>query len=109
MSEMLAAAAGCPPDACYTAGLISSLDLVLTMPVEKILETVPIDDELRHAVLTGDGPLGHLINDVADYQLGRPDLANRSALPEHALRAASVEALTWTVGMTAALDPGEPA
>ncbi len=107
MSESLAAAAGCRPDAGYTAGLLSTLDIVLGMPVEKIVESLPLDPELRDAVLSGEGPLGRLIADVADYQLGRPELATRSALPEDALRAASVEALTWTVGMTAVLDPGE--
>jgi EAL and modified HD-GYP domain-containing signal transduction protein len=109
MSESLAAAAGCRPDAGYTAGLLSTLDIVLGMPVEKIVETLPLDAELQDAVLNGEGPLGHLISDVADYQLGRPESATRSALPEDALRAAAVEALTWTVGMTAVLDPGEGA
>jgi hypothetical protein len=48
------------------------------------------------------------VADVADYQLGRPHGATRSALSEDTLRAAAVEALTWTVGMTAVLDPGDP-
>jgi EAL and modified HD-GYP domain-containing signal transduction protein len=107
MSELLAAAVGCKPDACYTAGLLSTLDIVLGMPVEKIVETLPLDEELRTALLTGDGPLGELIADVADYQLGRPELAVRRAIREDALRAAAVDALTWTVGMTAVLDTAE--
>jgi EAL and modified HD-GYP domain-containing signal transduction protein len=105
MSELLAPATGCRPDAGYTAGLLSTLDIVLGMPVERIVATLPLDDDLRDAVLRGEGALGHLINDVADYQLGRPEEATRSALAEAALRAAAVEALTWTVGMTAVLDP----
>jgi len=52
--------------------------------------------------------VSHLIADVADYQLGHPDRADRSALPEATFRAAAVEALTWTVGMTAVLEPGTP-
>ena len=109
MSELLAAAAGCRPDSGYTAGLLSTLDIVLGMPVEKIIESLPLDAELRDAVVHGEGALGRLINDVGDYQLGRPELAHRSALSEDAVRAAAVEALTWTVGMTAVLDQGEPA
>ena len=107
MSELLAAGAGCRPDSGYTAGLLSTLDIVLGIPVEKIVETLPLDDELRDAVLSGEGALGRLIVDVADYQLGHPESATRSALSEVALRAAAVEALTWTVGMTAVLDQGE--
>ncbi len=53
MSELLAAGAGCRPDSGYTAGLLSTLDIVLGMPVEKIVETLPLDDELRDAVLSG--------------------------------------------------------
>ncbi|MGH9018446.1 MAG: EAL and HDOD domain-containing protein [Acidimicrobiales bacterium] len=107
MTESLAAAAGCRPDAGYTAGLLSTLDIVLGMPVEKIVETLPLDAELRAAILAGDGALGHLLADVADYQLGQPELSVRSTLSEDTLRAAAVEALTWTVGMTAVLDAGE--
>jgi c-di-GMP-related signal transduction protein len=109
MSESLAAAAGCRPDSGYTAGLLSTLDIVLGLPVEKIIETLPLDTELRDAVLNAEGILGQLIADVADYQLGRSSEACRTGLSEDTLRAAAVEALTWTVGMTAVLDPGEPA
>jgi EAL and modified HD-GYP domain-containing signal transduction protein len=109
MAESLAAAAGCRPDSGYTAGLLSALDIVLGLPVEKIIETLPLDTELRDAVLNAEGSLGQLIADVADYQLGRSSEARRTALSEDTLRAAAVEALTWTVGMTAVLDPGEPA
>lgn len=102
MSELLAPAAGCLPDAGYTAGLVSALDVVLGMPLATIVEGLPLDDELRRALLSGTGPLGHLVADVTDYQLGCPERAVRSALPEDALRAALVEALTWTVAMAAA-------
>jgi len=108
MSESLAAAAGCQPDTGYTAGLLSALDIVLSMSVERIVGTLPLDAELRGAVLRAEGHLGHLIADVADYQVGHPEQAVRSALPEATFRAAAVEALTWTVGMTAVLEPGPP-
>ncbi len=108
MSESLAAAAGCQPDAGYTAGLLSALDIVLSMSVERIVGTLPLDAELRGAVLRGEGPLGYLIADVADYQLGHREGAVRSALSEATFRAAAVEALTWTVGMTAVLEPVPP-
>lgn len=106
MSELLATEAGCRPDAGYTAGLLSALDVVLGMPIDRIVETLPLDTELRDAVLRGEGPLGRLVADVADYQLGRPESAVRSSIAEHTLRSVAVEALMWTVGMTAVLEPG---
>ncbi|HVC69110.1 MAG TPA: HDOD domain-containing protein [Acidimicrobiales bacterium] len=109
MSELLAKEVGCKQDACYTAGLLSTLDIVLGMPIQKIVETLPLDEELSAAVLTGEGPLGRLIADVADYQLGRPELAVRSAIREDVLRVAALDALTWTVGMTTVLETVEQA
>lgn len=104
MSELLAPTAGCPPDAGYTAGMLSTLDVVLGMPIDKILDALPLDDEIRDAILTGEGPLGNLVADVTDYQLGRPERASRCAIPEDALCTAAVDALMWTVGMTSALE-----
>jgi len=108
MCELLAASAGCPPDAGYTAGLLSALDIVMGLPREAIVEALPLDTELHDAVISGDGPLGRLVDDVVDYQLGDPERARRSAIPEYALRAAAVEALTWSVGMTAVLESEGP-
>jgi EAL and modified HD-GYP domain-containing signal transduction protein len=109
MSELLAPAAGCSSDAGYTAGLLSTLDVVLGMSIERILETLPLDQELHDAILSGEGALGHLVADVADYQLGRQEQAHRSALGDEALRTAAVDAITWTVGMTSALNAVGPA
>ena len=109
MSELLAAGVGCKPDTAYTAGLLSSLDIVLGMPVERIVEALPLDAECRAAVVDGDGALGRLVADVADHQRGRPDMAVRSAVAADALGTAAVEALIWTVGMTTVLEIDEPA
>ena len=106
MSELLAPSAGCVPDAGYTAGLLSTLDVVLGMPIERILDELPLDHEVRDAVLSGAGPLGHLVADVADFQLGRLEQAARSGIGPDTMIGAAVEALTWTVGMTSALEAG---
>jgi len=107
MSELLAPSAGCQADAGYTAGLLSTLDVVLGMPIVKILDALPLDADIRDGILNGDGPLGRLVADVTDYQLGRPERASRCAMPEDAVRTAAVEALTWTVGMTSALESAQ--
>jgi len=106
MSELLAPSAGCVPDAGYTAGLLSTLDVVLGMPIQRILDELPLDHEVRDAVLSGTGPLGHLVADVADFQLGRLEQAARSGIAPDTMIGAAVEALTWTVGMTSALETG---
>jgi hypothetical protein len=74
------------------------------MPLETVLESLPLDDDLRDVVLAGRGTLGRLVFDVTDYLMGAPDEATRSGVDEDVLSAASLEALTWAVEMTAGFD-----
>ena len=102
----------------FSAGMLSAFDLLLGMPMEDILLSLPLDAELHDAVLGHDTELGRLVADVADHQLGRIDDAVRSGFHEAALHEASVSALAWAVGVssgfatpkraTTAPDPGLP-
>ncbi|HXQ44541.1 MAG TPA: EAL domain-containing protein [Acidimicrobiales bacterium] len=88
----------------FTAGMLSCFGVLLGMPLETVLGSLPLDDDLRDAVLTGCGTLGALVADVTDYLLGQPDAATRSGVGEDVLSAASLEALTWAVEMTSGFD-----
>ncbi len=61
------------------------------------LSGVGADEELRAAVLAGDGPVGRLLADVMDHLLGHSDAARRSAASRERLDAAGMAALTWAV------------
>jgi EAL and modified HD-GYP domain-containing signal transduction protein len=88
----------------FMAGLLSCLDVLLGAPIEEIMQSLPVTDELRDAVVGHEGPLGAVVADVTDYQLGRPASATRAGVGDVALMHASFAALTWAVEMTGALE-----
>jgi c-di-GMP phosphodiesterase len=49
------------PHAYFTAGLISSLDAVLDMPLAEVVQSLHIDEELKDAILCHTGPIGKVI------------------------------------------------
>lgn len=87
-------------ETAFTAGMLSTFDLLLNIPLEDVLRHLPLDDDLRSALLANDGPLGRLVADVADFQLGRPEEAIRSGLEGTVLSSTALEALMWSVEMT---------
>ncbi|MGH9101455.1 MAG: EAL and HDOD domain-containing protein, partial [Acidimicrobiales bacterium] len=105
MTELLAER--CAPevkDSAFTAGLLSGMDVLAGTPRSTLMADLPVDDVVRDAVLAGTGPLGELIADVADYQLGLLGSAARANLPVGTLQAQYLSALSWAIDVTAALD-----
>lgn len=88
----------------FMVGMLSSLDVLLGAPLDRILVSMSVADELRDALLTKKGQLGLLVADVTDFQLGRAEAATRSGLTEMQMLGASLEALRWAVQMTTALE-----
>jgi len=84
----------------FTAGMLASFDVLLGMPLEEILWDLPLDPELKRAILDGEGTLGQLVADVADYQLGHPEDAVRAGLGDGVLSSSALEGLMWAVEMT---------
>lgn len=91
-------------DVAFTAGMLSTLDLLLHVELAEALDLLPLDPQLRSAVLDHTGALGRLVADVIDLQFGHFDAATRSALDPSAVQRAMFEALTWSVEATTALD-----
>ncbi|MDA8296067.1 MAG: EAL domain-containing protein [Actinomycetota bacterium] len=81
----------------YTAGLLSSFDLLLGISIEEALLALPLDSELLQACLRKPTPVGRIVADVTDYQLGRPERARRSLQDQRAMHAAAATALSWAV------------
>ncbi|HXQ59120.1 MAG TPA: EAL domain-containing protein [Acidimicrobiales bacterium] len=105
MCELAAAPlGGSMSEAAFTAGMLSCFGMLLGQPLVTVLQYLPLDNELRDAILTGGGPLGRLVTDVSDYLLGRPDEATRSGLCDSVMSAAALEALTWAVEMTSVFE-----
>jgi len=87
-------------ESAFMAGMLSSFDLLLDMPLEEVLRDLPLGHDIREAVLHGEGPLGSLVADMASFLSGEPEAATRSGLEEAVVSSAALDALMWSVEMT---------
>lgn len=81
----------------FTAGMLSSFDVLLGMDMEEVLLSLPLDSELHDAVLGRDGGVGRIVADVVDYQRDCPEQAVRSGVDPAELHRASSKALAWAI------------
>jgi len=84
----------------FTAGLVSSFDVLLGVALEDVLDELPLDEDLRRAIVQEEGPLGRLVADVKDVQVGRLHEAVRSGFDDSILSSAALQGLMWAVEMT---------
>ena len=61
---------GVGPDTAFIAGLLSSLDLVLGLSMDVLVQRMPLSDELVAALVRREGPLGSLVTAVVAYEDG---------------------------------------
>ena len=52
----------------YLMGMFSTLNYLIDAPLEEILSTVPIADEIKNAILKREGRCGELFNLVLSYE-----------------------------------------
>ncbi len=103
MCELLGAdLGGVAGDQLFTVGLLSVADALLEVPLETIVEELPLADEVSSALLRRDGPAGTILKAVVSYEQGDFDVAT---LQSHAPRIASSyrDALGWAVETMAAM------
>lgn len=69
MCELLAEAAGYDnTDTCFTLGLFSTLDIMLVMPMKKVVRELPLGEDLEHALVGGCGDLSSALRCVLAYE-----------------------------------------
>ncbi len=82
------------PNACFTVGLLSLLDSLLNQPMEEVVSSLPLTDEIKEALLHRAGPLGRVLQCVCDYEQGHWHALD-STPAESSLAKAYLQALTW--------------
>jgi c-di-GMP phosphodiesterase len=90
-------------DQLFTVGLLSVADALLDVPLETIVDELPLADEVSAALLRRDGPAGTILDAVVSYEQGDFDVA---ALQIHSRGIASSyrDALGWAVETVTALN-----
>lgn len=58
----------------FMAGMMSGLHALLDIEREKMLEQVPLGDDIKDAICDGTGDIGHVLNNVIHYEAGNWDL-----------------------------------
>ena len=96
MCEMLAKLANYPhSDSYFTVGLFSLLDAVMRVPIQKVVEALPLTSEVRDALLRFEGPYGEALASVIAYEQGFFEEARFAGLAPAQMTEAYLEAVSW--------------
>ncbi|MBA1146303.1 HDOD domain-containing protein [Ectothiorhodospiraceae bacterium WFHF3C12] len=58
-------------DAGFTAGLFSTLDALLGVPIDELVDQISLERSVREALVSGNGELGRLLRRTVAYEAGR--------------------------------------
>lgn len=112
--ELLAPALAEPPGLLHLLGLFSLLDALLDAPMPQILSALPIDCEMKAALVGNESPRGLALRLVRGFELcdwaACETLCRRLGLAESQGSALYVESLHWAAAMLElqATDPASP-
>ena len=95
MCETLAAKTSVSPEHAFTIGLFSALDAFLDKPLDEILATLPLADELHMALLKHTGELGKLLDITMNYERGHWQQIPEAQFDVKTLRTNYLNALHW--------------
>ena len=83
-------------DQLFTIGLLSVADALLQVPLETLVEELPLADEVSAALLKRDGPAGAILKVVVSYEQGDFDVAALHSLAP-GIAGSYRDALGWAV------------
>lgn len=96
MCELLALALGQRnKEAFFTVGLFSALDALMDSPMQEVLASLPLSDEITAALLAHEGLLGDALRCVLAYERGEWDHVACLDLDRVAITDAYLGAITW--------------
>ena len=84
-------------DRAFMAGMLSGIGALLGVPIEEVLSSLALDEELREGVRGGESLIGAIVADVSSGQASEAGGELRSGISAMALRAAAIEALSWAL------------
>ena len=87
-------------DQYFTVGLFSILDGLLDQPMADIIPTLPLEREIRQALLDGQGLLGMTLACVLAYERGDWDAVLSHGVEVETVKAAYLEAISWASYIT---------
>lgn len=83
------------PAQAFTVGLFSTLDAVMDIPMEELLDTVSLSSPIRFALLHREGALGELLTQVLCYEQGEWSELDTSRYRRADFAPAYLTAIQW--------------
>lgn len=80
----------------FTAGLFSTLDVLLGMPMDEVLHRLPFDGETKEALRTQSGTVGTVQRFAIEHERGQWERGDMLALSGQEVNEAYVEAVAWS-------------
>jgi EAL and modified HD-GYP domain-containing signal transduction protein len=90
-------------ESCFTVGLLSVLEALLDMPMEKVLGMLTLTDEVNQALLQFDGVPGKLLKVALNYEAGDWDQLDYPDLEEELIMDAYLQSVAWASEACSAL------
>ncbi len=79
----------------FVVGLFSALDALLDAPMEEVVRTLPLSDEVVAALLRREGLAGEILQDTLAYERGDWDGVKCRRLDPRTVKTAYLDAVTW--------------
>lgn len=97
MCEQLAPDYNCSAETGFLVGLFSTIDAMLSHPMNELLISLPLNNDIKQALSSGLGNLGELLNIVVHYEQGLWDEVNTEKVSLEQLGKHYINATDWTI------------
>lgn len=95
MCELLAIETQQDADTFFLVGLLSGIDSILDMPLDKALQQLPLSDTISQAILQKSGLAGAALEYSLNYEHWQVDRARYHNIPPQRIAAIYLECLQW--------------
>lgn len=85
------------PEPYFTTGMLSMLDALMDMPMDELLEQMPLSERINEALLNpeSDDLLARTLRVIRGYEAGDFDVAEREGIPLKDVNVAYRQAVAW--------------
>lgn len=93
------------PNSCFLAGLFSTLDAILDMPMEEIIKHMPVIDEVKDALLNSGGDINTILQQTLNYEKGNWLALQADEVSGSEASDAYLKSVAWAENFRMAISP----
>ena len=79
----------------FTTGLFSTLNAFLNCSMQNALQYLPLSDEIREALLRGEGPPGRVLSAVIDFEQADWEKLDQLGIEPQKVANACFDSVSW--------------